>query len=174
MPGGGGCGQSRIRSRSGRYPMRMALACSTSAGMVTPSVRRSWSLTRSGQSTANARSSGVSTAGCAYISVTPGRRSDNACSITFRVPIWCKWTMWSNDHACPRREFADTGLDVGTRVGAGKADGKTESHGQVQINAEEAGRELEYVNMGVEVGDVQPPGECALDLGSALRPYLLD
>jgi hypothetical protein len=55
----------------------------------------------------------------------------------------------------------------------GQADGQIEFDGELQVNLDEAGVELERAHVGIEMGDVKPRRASALDLGAAFNQSLL-
>jgi hypothetical protein len=78
------------------------------------------------------------------------------------------------DGAPPRRPRPGREPDVALHAGADHAQGQPELDGQVEVDVEELGPELQRAHVGVEVADVEAPQDGPLDLGPALPPHLVE
>ena len=140
------------------------------------STSRWWSSTRLGQSGASERSSGVSAAGCRYTSVTPGRRSNEhlldgrpAADAVGHVD-----EVVGEHHALLGRELAEREADQPLARRARQAQRQAEVDGQLEVDVEELGPQLQRAHVAVEVAHVEAPEDGPLDLGPALAADLVD
>ncbi len=67
-----------------------------------------------------------------------------------------------------------TGRVSEVEVGAGQADRQAELDGEFEVDVEQLRSETQRLEVGTEVGEVEPPEDGPLDLGLALPSDLVD
>ena len=125
---------------------------------------------------ATTRSSSVSTAGCRYTSVTPGRRSNSAALDRVAATAdRCEYTKWSGNTTPSAAASSRNGKPTEPlAAGAGHAQRQAEVDRELEVDVEELGPQLQRAHVAVEVADVEAPEDRPLDLRAALAAHLVE
>ena len=113
-------------------------------------------------------------AGCRYISVTPGRRSNSVRSIVRRDPT-CVYTKWSGNTTPSSSATRRYGKPImRSPLAPAMRSGRPKSTASLEVHVEEVGAELHRAHVAVEVRHVEAPVDRPLDLGPALLAHLVE